>query len=439
MPRSVLVGVLLVLPLVGSAGGRVAASGCRTIAVSRGAVPYAHVGSIQAAINEARLCDWILVAAGVYPGAVTIRTSDLHLRGLDRNRVVVEGGHRVGNGITVVADDVSVENLTVRNFDRRSPNDDDSGNEVRWLGVQGWYGRYLTVYDTGLRGGYGFWASGSRDGVLDHVYASGFSDSGLYVGACRDCWALVDRSQAERNLVGLAATNASGHFVVEGSLFRGNSVGVSFNSSQSDPPPPQLGSCDAGSNRSPAPSLTTTRLAHCTVFRDNRVLDNNALDVPSNTASVRPGAGIGVDLLGSYGDLIADTLIAGNGNIGLLGLQLPENGVARFALAGNRISGNRISGSRLAIALAAGEGSVDNCVQGNLGAPTEPKNLQPYSCVHTTTPNLPARSSRRVLALVQELHAQLAAHARHGQTSPPPQPTMPAPCHGAPPSPLCPR
>src|SRR5207247_3437246 len=111
--------------------------------------------------------------------------------------------------------------------------------------------------------------------------------------------ALVEHATAERNLVGLAATNASGHFLVERSLFRDNAVGVSFNSSQSDPPPPQLGTCDAGRNRSPAPALTTTRLARCTVFRANRVLDNNALDVPSNTAAVRPGARIGVDLLGS--------------------------------------------------------------------------------------------------------------------------------------------
>jgi hypothetical protein len=294
----------LLLALAGSASGRSGAPACSAIAVTRQAVPFPHVRSLRAAIARARPCDWILVAPGVYRGAATIRVPDLHVRGLDRNRVILDGGHRVGNGITIEADDVWVENLTVRDFDRRSRNDDATGTQVAWRGVHGWWGRYLTAYDTGLLGGYGLWAARSQGGAFDH--ASGFDDSGLYVGACHDCRALVEHAVAEHDLVGLAATNASGHFRVEDSLFRRNAVGVSFNSSQSDSPPPQLGTCDAGANRSPAPVLATTRLARCTVFRDNRVLDNNALDVPANTASVRPGAGIGLALLGSYGDLIEE-------------------------------------------------------------------------------------------------------------------------------------
>ena len=358
--RSAFVAFVLSLPLACSASGQAGTRACQTIAVTRDAVSYPHVRSPQAALVQARPCDWILVAPGVYPGPVTIRTSDLHLRGLDRNRVVIDGGHRVGNGIAVEADQVWVENLTVRNFDRRSPNDDRGGTQVRWRGVRGWWGRYLTAYDTGLFGGYGLWASGSVGGGLDHVYASGFDDSGLYVGACGDCHARVEQAIAERNPIGLAATNASGHLLVEHSLFRANEVGVSFNSSQSDPPPPQLGTCDAGANRSPAPLVRTTRLARCTVFRENRVLDNNASDVPTNTASVRPGTGIGIDLLGSYGDLISNNLLAGNRNVGVLGLPLPIEGPTRFALAGNRISDNQIRGSRLAIALAGDARSVND-------------------------------------------------------------------------------
>jgi hypothetical protein len=435
--RRALTALVVLLPLTVSASGRAESDACRTIAVASGRVSYPHLRSLQAAVAQARPCDWILVAPGVYRGAVTIRVPDLHLRGLDRNRVVLDGGHRIGNGITVEADDVSIENLTVRDFDRRTPNDDATGTQVLWRGVRGWWGRYLTTYDDGLLGGYGLWASGSRDGAFDHVYASGFDDSGLYVGACRDCRALVEHALAEHDLVGLAATNASGHFLVERSVFRGNAVGVSFNSSLSDPPPPQLGTCDAGANRSPTPLLQTTRLARCTVFRENRVVDNNAVDVPSNTAGVRPGAGIGIDLLGSYGDLIAQNLIVGNRNIGVLGLQLPLHGPARFALAGNRIAGNWISGSQLAIALAGTDSSIDNCLQGNHAAPTEPAVRALFSCTRATTPPLPARSTRQVLALVTRLHARLAAHPRRSQPVPPPRPTMPAPCRDAPPSPLC--
>jgi hypothetical protein len=436
VPITVVVLALLACPASGAQRLR---GGCQTIAVTRRAVAFPHVRSLQAAVTRARPCDWIVVAPGIYPGPVTIRTPDLHLRGLDRNRVIVDGLHRLENGITVTADSVSVENLTVRNFDRRSVNDDGTGNEVRWLGVHGWSGRYLTVYDTGLHGGYGIWSARSKDGLLDQVSASGFSDSGLYVGACRDCHAVVEHAFAGRNLIGLAATNAGGHFLVERSLFRGNAVGVSFNSSQSDPPPPQLGTCNAARNRSPMPAIATTRLRRCTVFRDNRVLDNNALDVPSDTSSVRPGAGIGIDLLGAYADLVSDNVIAGNRNFGVLGLQLPETGVARFALAGNRISGNTIRGSRFAVALAGGEHSVDNCVQGNSGTADRPSNVKPFSCANSTTPRLPGGSSRSVIAVVRGLQAQLATHSRSGQPAPPPQPTMPAPCNHAPATPLCAR
>ena len=436
--RGALLAVLLPL-LVGSPASAARPGGCVAIAVTHVSVSYPHVGSIQAAVNQARPCDWILVAPGTYPGPVTITTPDLHLRGLDRNGVVIAGGHRVGNGITIEADGVSVENLTVRNFDRRSPNDDDTGNQVLFWDVDGWQGRYLTTYDTGLHGGYGIWAGRSRNGLLDDVYASGFSDSGLYVGGCRDCLAVVEHSLAERNLIGLAATNASGHFIVEHSLFRLNAVGLSLNSSLSDPPPPQLGTCAAGLNRALAPSLSTTRLARCTVVRDNRFIDNDLLDVPSETASVRPGAGIGIDLLGAYGDLITGNVIVGNRNIGVLGLKLPERGAARFALAGNRISGNRISGSRVAIALAGSDRSVNNCVQANRGVPTLPVDLAAFACTNATTPTLPVQSTRQILALVASLHEQLAQHPRREQPPPPRQPTMPDPCRGAPRSPLCQR
>jgi nitrous oxidase accessory protein NosD len=134
------------------------AHACRTLVVSQAAVAYPDFATIEDAVDQARPCDWTLAAQGVYRMPVVVRTPRLHLRGLDRNRVVIDGGHRPGNGIDVRANDVWIENLTVRNFDRRSLNDEEAGNEVRWRGVHGWHGNYLTVYDTGLLGGYGLWA-----------------------------------------------------------------------------------------------------------------------------------------------------------------------------------------------------------------------------------------------------------------------------------------
>ena len=57
--------------------------------------PHGRFTSIQTAVNAAHPGDWILIAPGDYHehGApnvgVLITTPDLHLRGLDRNRVIV--------------------------------------------------------------------------------------------------------------------------------------------------------------------------------------------------------------------------------------------------------------------------------------------------------------------------------------------------------------
>src|SRR5690349_8626438 len=110
--------------------------------------------SIQAAVDKAHPGDWILVAPGDYheradrtrppggapPAGVLIRKPHLHLRGMNRNGVTVDGtkpgsercsrktgaqdfglteeGGRIGrNGIVAFkASDVSIENLTVCNF-----------------------------------------------------------------------------------------------------------------------------------------------------------------------------------------------------------------------------------------------------------------------------------------------------------------------------------
>src|SRR3954454_21709159 len=47
--------------------------------------------TIQSAVNAAKPGDWILIAPGDYKGAVRITKDNLHLRGMDRNKVVVDG------------------------------------------------------------------------------------------------------------------------------------------------------------------------------------------------------------------------------------------------------------------------------------------------------------------------------------------------------------
>src|SRR5437588_4275050 len=97
--------------------------------------------SIQAAVSAAHPGDTILIAPGRYKEAVEVRTPHITIRGLDRNKVLVDGEFKRSNGILVnKANDVTIENLTVGC---------NTQNGVLWSGVTGYTGHYLTAYNNG--------------------------------------------------------------------------------------------------------------------------------------------------------------------------------------------------------------------------------------------------------------------------------------------------
>lgn len=437
------------------AAALLAAHSCQTLVVTKANVAYKHYTTIQGAVSVARPCDWVLVAPGVYRESVVIRTPNLHLRGLSRNRVVIDGRHRVGNGIEVdKALNVWIENLTVRNFDHAEGVYED-GNQIWWnggdesgqIGAHGWWGNYLTTYDTGLRGMYGLFVSNSVNGALDHVYASGLSDSGIYIGACRDCRAVVRHALIERNAFGYSGTNAGGHLIVEDSTFRDNGLGMMPNSLPNDAPPPQLGTCNSGSNTSPTPTIPSTRIAHCSIFRRNKVSANNLTTAPANPAAGALPWGSGIVLLGTYGDWVYNNTVTGNRNFGIVGLENPipfppTDQTIYFQLSGNRIERNVVSGGSYAdIAFEGGlfgaKQSLNNCFAANAAKKTMPSDLSPWSCNLETTPNGDPATNGTLVGILLKLQGENQRHVQRGQPVPPPQPTMPRPCHGAPPNPLC--
>jgi hypothetical protein len=435
-----------------------AGASARVLIVTHRHVSYTHFGTIQAAVNAAHPGDWILIDRGVYVGPVRISTPRLHLRGMDRNGVIVDGRHHAGNGITITANGVWVENLTVRNFDRRTRDDSDNGNEVWWkgggekstkVGLRGWWGQYLTAYDTGLKGGYGLFASHSVEGFLKHVYASGFNDSGLYIGACRDCQALVDDALVERNGLGWSSTNAGGQMVIENSTFRDNGLGIAPDSeSDSDLPAPQDGACNAGANRSPIPTFASTNISRCTIFRNNLIVDNGNLSTPANSTILGAPWGVGLMLPGDSADLVENNTIRGNPTFGVLIFEQPwpfppTAKTVYFQASGNRVSNNQFSGNGTQsggadIGLEGGvfgsQNSVNNCFSGNTFATSIPTGIEgTWGCQNATTPNGGAQVFGEILALVSQ------SGARHSRPQPAPhrQPTMPKPCRGVPRNPLC--
>ncbi len=448
-------------------------------------VGTAYFTTIQAAVNASTSGDYVLIEPGEYDEAVKVSPaqSGIWIRGMNRNSVIIDGQHRIGNGIEVhEADDVWIENLTVRNFDYEPGGpcgDEECGNEIWWnggaesgkIGAHGWYGAYLTAYDTGLNGGYGIFTGNEVEGSWDHIYASGFNDSGMYLGACQECKARITNATMEDDALGYSGSNSGGSLAIEDSIFRHNSSGIDPNSENpGDPPPPQDGECNRENveHPNPTPIITSTRIPRCTVLRHNIVLENNNLTVPAVGAPAG-NWGSGILLPGVYADLVEGNIIAGNANNGVLGLEYPNPfpptlETIFFQIAGNKVANNvfihngynpTYKGSQFPgdVMFTGGYSelfggpeshSVNNCVSGNVVTDrTFPARIEgEWGCQNNTTP-IPGFGAFGPGGLPESveylLQLKTEAEGRHpeDQPAPPPQPTMPNPCSGVPRNPLC--
>jgi hypothetical protein len=444
-----------------------------------------YYSTIQEAVNATRnkFGDWVLIEPGVYKEEVVVTKthSDIHIRGMDRNTVILDGSEienpHGANGIYIdKANDVWVENLTAHDFHRASP-DGPNGNDIWWTGgdgsgkqgAHGWWGKYLTAYDTSLLGGYGIFTNNETEGSWEKIYSSGFNDSGIYIGACWECQAHVKEATIEKNAVGYSGSNSGGTLVIEKSVFRGNSAGIVPNGENpGDGPPPNDGECNRTKPHGPYVTISSTNIARCEVFKENLVTENNSLETPANESTAPAPWGVGVELPGDAAELVEDNTITKNVNDGVLGFEYPNpyppvnhcsaqqksEGCVKsiyFQLTGNKIANNTFeengtSGKAYAgdIMLQGGifphdgHESVNNCVSGNsLSAATFPANIETtWGCQNTTTP--PPENGPSGLFYVEELSGE-SVFGRNPtpQPAPGPQETMPNPCEGVPTNPLC--
>jgi hypothetical protein len=347
---------------------------------------HGHAGNyktIQAAVDASKPGDWILVAPGDYHesadesgvptdpahgdmGGVMITTSGIHLRGMNRGTVIVDGtksgapgtcssdptaqnygapgsdGKAVGrNGIVIwKADNVTVDNLTACNF---LAGTGDSGNEIWWnggadsgrIGLKGYSGSYLTATTTffssegtadqqeATAAQYGIFSSNAAGpGLLNQLYASNFNDSGMYVGAClQKCGVTIDHAWMEYNALGYSGTNSGGSIIVEHSQFDNNQDGFDTNTQiNGDPPAPQNGACPGG-GISPI-----THTHSCWVFIHNYVHDNNNPNVPEAGNAAAGPTGTGMTLSGGRNDTVMDNTFSDNGAWGFLMVPYPDSG-----------------------------------------------------------------------------------------------------------------
>ncbi len=400
-----------------------------------------HVGSwqghagdyatIEAAVNAAQPGDWILIGPGDYhermdyaspggeaSGGVMITKAGLHVRGMDRNGVVIDGtkpgaptcssaptdqdlgpGGVGRNGPeSFKVDGVTMDNFTACNWLTGSGG---GGNEIWFNGGDGsgtqnmasYSGSYLsatsTFYSDANGGEYGIFVSNVKGpGSLTHTYGSNMADGAYYIGACPDCNTTVDDAHGQFSALGYSGTNSGGRLLIQNSEFDHNKTGFSTNSQNNDDAPsPQDGACPVG--------LTgPTGTKSCWVFRDNFVHDNNDTTSPGKgTAELGP-VGTGIVISGGRNDTVVHNRFENNGSWAVLTVPYIDSGtpppIAHCEGGVNNWSGTgwcyyAAWGNEIADNTFANNGSFANYSNGDLADLSNPSPFFAGNCWHGNT------------------------------------------------------
>ncbi|MET0799678.1 MAG: PLDc N-terminal domain-containing protein [Actinomycetota bacterium] len=410
-------GVLLVLAL----GPRAASAGEAPSAMVSGVGPGREpvpegftetirvpqdADTIQDAVDAARPGGMVLIAPGVYREAVTATTPYITIRGMDRNRVVIDGEFERAVGIRVIeADGVTIENLTVRNH---------LANGIQWTSVHGYWGSFLTAYDNG---DYGVFAYDSDWGQLDRSYASGSPDSGFYIGQCSPCHAVVRDVLAEHNALGFSGTNAGGDLAIVNSEWRDNLAGIVPNTLDSEDDPPQRAMLIAG----------------------NFVHDNNSMTADTK-ALTYPTFGIGILVTGGVENLVIGNLVEDHERYGIA--LLPNFDRSVWVTSGTEVRDNVVRASGLADLALGAPAAGGDCFAGNEAGRTTPPAIELLRGCDSWLARIGGGSLAPTLSSAVRFLDALDGDFPHGdwrsQPAPPDQPTMPDPAN-APPRPAIPE
>jgi plastocyanin len=297
--------------------------------------------TIQGAVDAALPGDLILISPGVYSEEVVVSTPSLIIRGADRNGVIMDGQFILGNAFMVVADGVAVENMTARHY---------ALNGFFWTGVEGYRGSYLTAYNNRQ---YGIYSYDSVDGVFEHSYASGSTDSGFYVGQCQPCKAILDDDIAEYDDLGYSGTNSGGDFYIVNSQFRYNVVGIGLTTFDIELLPPGRASTIVGN-----------------------LVELNGSPLAPFGGGLSNMFGNGIMVSGGYDHLIERNLVRRNPNNGILITPLKDRHF--WPAVANRVIDNTVVDNGRADLAIGGPGVLANCFAHNVYRTSLPWGLEVF-------------------------------------------------------------
>jgi len=309
--------------------------------------------TIQAAVDKAKDGDLVLISPGVYHEAIKVDRDRLVIRGLDRNDVIIDGKNDLINGFEISSNSVAIENLTVKSFRQNgvifSGALRERGNEYHTYGeesnsLDGYRVSYVTTYNNGL---YGIYAFASKNGLIEHSYASGHPDSGLYVGQCKPCNVVIRASVAENNAIGYYGTNASTNVWVVESIFKGNRLGITPNSQDAEMLSPQQGA----------------------VIAANLVIDNDNRNAPAIPKGFFGG---GIVVGGGLSNSVTRNVVSEHSWAGIAVMPM-----SKILPMKNRITDNQVQGNGTDLVfVGAPADALENCFTANKFSTSAPKNIE---------------------------------------------------------------
>ena len=238
--------------------------------------------SIQSAIDAAHPGSVISIQPGIYNEAVVINKKDIFLFGSGEG-VIIQNPGGIENGITVMdnANNVVIKNITVKNFEE---------NGILLTHVKGFLISNVTAINNGE---YGIFPVYCEDGVIDHCFASGHTDTGIYVGQSKNVLMIFNR--ATGNVDGIEIENCSNVSATKNESY-GNTGGLLVVL---------------------LPGLTVKSSANI-LLNDNYIHDNNLPNFapPGNGFEIGVPRGSGLLIVGADNVIVKDNKISNNGFVG---------------------------------------------------------------------------------------------------------------------------